>query len=77
MASLLDSAHTIQLEESLRGATHDLERSKNEALAGERMRHQLESHLDHCQKKYNTAISSKMNLETVKLDLELQVSGRV
>ena len=75
MASLLDSAHTVRLEESLIEATHELECSKNEALASVRMQHELQSQLDYCQVKYNTAISSKMSLENVKLDLELQVSG--
>ena len=72
-ASLLSSAHTAQLQEGLRGATQDLERSQNEAQASQRMRKHLESQLDEFQKKYNSTLCSKISLEDMKLDLELQV----
>lgn len=75
MASLLGSAHSVQLEESLRGITHDLEATKHEAAANARVRQQLETQLDESQKKCSTAIVSKMSLENAKLDLEFQVSG--
>ncbi len=73
MASLLGSAHTVQLEESLRGITHDLEATKNEASANARVRQQLECQLEECQKKCNMALTSKISLEDTKLDMEFQV----
>ncbi len=70
---MLSSAHTVQLEESLREATHELEAIKNEASASTRACQQLECKLDDSQKKCNTAIATKMSLENAKLDFEYQV----
>jgi len=72
--TLLSSAHSAQLQEDLREATQDLERSQTEALASERAKRQLESQLDDANKKYSSALTSKMSLENARLDLELQVS---
>ena len=76
-ASMISSAHTVQLQESLREARKGLERSQDAQVASERSRRQLKAQLEELQKKYDDIYSAKLKLESAKLDMELQVRVRI
>lgn len=72
-ASLLSSAHVVQMQESLRETRRGLERSLDAQAASERTRRQLEAQLEETRKKYDDVFRAKLKLENAKLDMELQV----
>ena len=71
--SLLNSAHTAQLQESLRETKRGLERTLNAQQVSERSRRQLEARLEDYQRRHDEVIGVKLSLENNKLDLELEV----
>ena len=72
-ASVLNSAHTAQLQESLHETRRGLERSHNAQQVSERSRRQLEAKLDDYQRRHDEVVGLKLSLENHKLDLELEV----
>ena len=76
-ASLLSSAHVVQMQESLRETRRGLERSQDAQAASERTRRQLEAQLEETRKKYDDVFRAKLKLENAKLDMELQVCESV
>lgn len=72
-ASLLNSTHTAQLQESLRETRSSLERSYTAHQASERSRKKLEAKLDDYQRRHEEVVGVKLTLENHKLDLELEV----
>ena len=72
--SFLNSAHTAQLQESLRETKSSLERSYTAHQASERSRKKLEAKLDDYQRRHEEVVGVKLTLENHKLDLELEVT---
>ena len=71
--SLQNSAHTAQLEESLRETQRVLDCSQNAQLVSERVRKQLEAQLTDYQKRHGEVAGAKATLENTRNDLELEV----
>lgn len=75
--SLLNSAHTAQLQESLRETKRGLEQTLNAQQASERSRKHLAAKLEDYQRRHDEVVGVKLSLENNKLDLELEVCNIV